>query len=94
MKRLLLVLIVFGVSLGSVGVTASTEPVKGFCLSGIKHAHAPVSGKCSRSYESGDHGTALCKLTPLTKQAVPKSPLSCLRQVSLSQSDTLPGATY
>ncbi len=47
------------VLLGSPGLGWSAEPFGGSCLSGTKHAHAPISGKCSSSYEFGNYTTAL-----------------------------------
>jgi len=56
------------VLLGSAGMSWSAEPVKGYCLTGTKHSHYPIFGKCSASYEKGDYATALPEWTPLAKQ--------------------------
>ena len=56
------------VLLGSVGVSWSAEPIKGFCLSWTKHSHLTIAGKCSSAYEKGDYATALREWKPLAKQ--------------------------
>ena len=54
--------------LGSVGMSVSVEPIKGYCLMGTKHSHSPIAGKCSASHEKGDYGTALREFKPLADQ--------------------------
>ena len=56
------------VLLGSVGVSWSAEPIKGFCLSWTKHSHLTIAGKCSSAYEKGDYATALREWKPLAEQ--------------------------
>ena len=68
MKRLLPVLMVLGVFLGSVGGSESAEPIDGICLPKTKHAHSPMAGKCSASYEKGDYETALREFRALAEQ--------------------------
>ena len=56
------------VVLGNAGMSWSAEPIKGFCLSGTKHSHYPILGRCSASYENGDYATALREWEPLAEQ--------------------------
>jgi TPR repeat protein len=53
---------------GTAGMSSSAEPIKGYCLSGTKHSHSPVSGQCSAAYESGKYTTALREWKPLAEQ--------------------------
>ena len=41
------ILVTLAVFLGSAGVSAGAEPIKGLCPTGTKHSHLPVAGKCS-----------------------------------------------
>ena len=56
------------VLLGSAGLSASAETIKGFCLTGTKHSHSPIADKCSASYKKGDYKTALREFQPLAEQ--------------------------
>ena len=56
------------VVLGNAGMSWSAEPIKGYCLSGTKHSHYPILGRCSASYENGDYATALREWEPLAEQ--------------------------
>ena len=46
----------------------SAEPINDLCLSGTKHSHAPISNKCSSSYENEDYLTALREWELLAEQ--------------------------
>ena len=58
------------VLLGTAGGSWSAEPVKGYCLSGTKHSHSPVSGLCSAAYESGNYTTAMREWRPLAEKGI------------------------
>ena len=62
------ILVTLAVFLGSAGLSVGAEPIKGLCLTGTKHSHLPIAGKCSASYEKGDYGTALREFQPLAEQ--------------------------
>ena len=62
------ILLTLAVFLGSAGVSAGAEPIKVLCLTGTKHSHLPIAGKCSASYEKGDYETALREFKPLAEQ--------------------------
>ena len=69
MKNLLSTLCqTIAVLLGSVAESVSAEPIDNFCLAGTKHSHAPISNKCSSSYENEDYITALSEWESLAKQ--------------------------
>jgi TPR repeat protein len=49
------------------GTSSSAEPGAGFCLSGTRHKHPPISGKCLRPGEEGDYADAFLKWKPLAE---------------------------
>ncbi|MEE2933710.1 MAG: tetratricopeptide repeat protein [Pseudomonadota bacterium] len=51
----------------AVKVSASAKSIK-ICLSGTKHSHSPIAGKCSASYEKGDYANAMREWKPLAEQ--------------------------
>ncbi|MED5396229.1 MAG: hypothetical protein VX990_05945, partial [Pseudomonadota bacterium] len=66
MKRLLLILMVFGVLLFSTTEGWSAEPDKDqICLFGTSNSHSAVLGQCSDAYGSGNYKTALREWEPL-----------------------------
>ena len=60
--------IVFALSVGATQSVWSAEPVRGYCLSGTKHSHYPITGQCSSAYESGNYKTALREWEPPAKE--------------------------
>ena len=54
--------------LGSMILSWSAEPIAGFCLSGTKHSHSPITSKCSSAYERGNYQTAFEEFQLLAKR--------------------------
>ena len=54
--------------LGSVTLSWSAEPIAGYCLSGTKHSHLPITSKCSSAYERGNYQTAFGEFQLLAKR--------------------------